>query len=962
MAPGRGGRGHNIGSRTCEGRGNGHGSHNQGSTHRNATDSHKMGQEDNIATENDSDKSSMDNSMDRHRRSNYYSTLSDDEASLDSIPTDVEYAQVLEVLMEKTGMTQQQLDEAINVARIRGGGSAPNEHQGAADTTKDSLGTAPVATPETIPPNTRMEKPNQRREPTNQLDRQHNPPMQIPMTRFAAMTPAEVLAQFRAYDPQTKLQSVPQFAKDNDVDEIVIGDILQTALDDERDASFSPVPPRRNKRKASPPPQRPSTSPDQLMATEELTTESTPTDAITTTMPTDEDPGNLFGLSALTEAPTDPVGTPMNAKKPNGLEEPTPMDVDTETRQLQQQNNAKTPNQLQQPAVTTNTNQMPRTSEAPRVDNVPVLDSQTTSSIHTYSVKVSFLAPKNNRTFEAYKAIKDLLHQMFDSAPLQILHAQDGPTITSAQSFPPSDTLHEYFNIITSGARVFVIFRMQTTSLFGTIKRDIYAYLETNKIFLRLQSSFAKCEMLRTTGILLGIHPNMKHIPQIMDLIKHRWKARLATDQRAQMVLTMPSKWRDRPAHEDTIPDFNIRIDNYTHRMGADLMATKALIIETTPPMMTYVNETMKSISQETCDIGIYVPTSWFVQHRDTVGPILSTHNAILQETRMSAVLGLAPEVLYSTDPITKKTILDTILATRDSNGEKLILSVEPTNSTEKNGRWFMTFHVKNQAEALHFIDNQLPDLCTTSPQFDGTKYSSFPHPRRPQRALNDDPKIYANHSIQNISKYFGNGTRQIPSPRRPRITVSTKATAQSTWAQRTAPPRPADRPKQTDGTKKLDIDTHLKNLSQRIETVITTAITNAVNRTTAPQATSQAPPPQLPSPSLPHRQSQQPPVSPTAPSNDYSTRLQRLEEAMASFQANQAEINRQHRVNMERDFTNRMTSNNASLIAQFAAMLEQNATAGTHPSTRTTEPSTQSLPHDNESATSRPDRGANHP
>ena len=75
MAAGRGGRSHNRGSQTCEGRGNGHGSPNQGRIHRNTTDNRTMGQENNTEIANDSDTPSMDNSMDRQHQGNYYSTL-----------------------------------------------------------------------------------------------------------------------------------------------------------------------------------------------------------------------------------------------------------------------------------------------------------------------------------------------------------------------------------------------------------------------------------------------------------------------------------------------------------------------------------------------------------------------------------------------------------------------------------------------------------------------------------------------------------------------------------------------------------------------------------------------------------------------------------------------------------------------------------------------------------------------
>ena len=372
---------------------------------------------------------------------------------------------------------------------------------------------------------------------------------------------------------------------------------------------------------------------------------------------------------------------------------------------------------------------------------------ETNTTMET-TAKIEFNLNANTTQFSVRQATVQLFSKMKKLDPtVTIFSVQDQSKWEDPTQIPSDAAFGTHFNVreehYPRGPRKVVVhFKLQSKTRMGDIKFDptFFNYLKQNHIYLKVD----KFEMrkMASPGFLIDIHPNLTNLNDL-----HEGLARSMESTKVKDSTTI-DEWRAKNPDRlkmknstneidniidgcrNTIPTFHIHSGKRAFGAETSRVETLCLIIQCAEVDAQYIKALLSSVyANGEYDKGMFVPSGMhLIEGPAVLCNLLRRHNKYLASVTAVPIFGL------------KASAMDTIVIL--DSAEQLDMShflkqyitfvetIERTNKTESEGKWFFLCKKPKVDEVHNFIDTTLKELYSRFVKPEDL-IQGFSHPRR---------------------------------------------------------------------------------------------------------------------------------------------------------------------------------------------------------------------------------------
>ena len=331
---------------------------------------------------------------------------------------------------------------------------------------------------------------------------------------------------------------------------------------------------------------------------------------------------------------------------------------------------------------------------------------------------------------------------------LKVKSTNDDTEWTNINTIPSDPTLFsKHFKVREEnpprGAKKIVIhFILHTSQKFNDIKYDIgiFNYLKQERIYLKVDKF--ETSKIATPGFLIDIHPHLTNLTYLQEIMTEKMETTRMQDK------TVIEEWKkENPARinrasmtnmEQIIADRTHVIPKFTLHAGkrafgaeTSRVETVCIIIECAATDAKYLKALLSSIySNQECTRGMFVPSGIHLMESPTVlCNLLRRHNKYLQTTSAVPIFGMKAHALQ-TEIILEKDDEKLDLEEFTQRFFPCIESIEPTNKTNSEGKWFIICRQPQLTAVHNYVDETLLDIYTRFAAKEDL-FPGYPSPRR---------------------------------------------------------------------------------------------------------------------------------------------------------------------------------------------------------------------------------------
>ena len=345
------------------------------------------------------------------------------------------------------------------------------------------------------------------------------------------------------------------------------------------------------------------------------------------------------------------------------------------------------------------------------------------------TTKLEFNLEAGTTKFSVRQATLQVLQQMKSiDKTMTITSVLDDTQWSDPTTIPKDPTqFGQHFNVREEspprGSKKIVIhFKLQTTNRFGDIKYNpvFFNYLKQQRIYIKVDKFGMK--QMATPGFLIDIHPHLTSLTALHEELTDKMAKTKVKDT------TVIDEWNEANPEATktystslericaemrghTIPKFNIHSGKRSFGTDASRVETVCLIIECAATDAKYLKALLSSVyvNQE-YKRGMFVPSGMHLMESPQVlCNLLRRHNKYLKTTSAVPIFGLNEDALQTNIILENGDELD--MEDFISQYVPEIESIERTNKTKANGKWFLVCRQTKTQHVYNFVDETLPDM-----------------------------------------------------------------------------------------------------------------------------------------------------------------------------------------------------------------------------------------------------------